>query len=77
MWRLRMRGNEIREWVEVGEFENIDGAAQRVLQLEGRPGALFFRVYADPLSPKSDAEILCRLEYQSEKSFYLLTRRMQ
>jgi hypothetical protein len=26
---------------------------------------------------KSDAEILCRLEYQSDNSFYLLARAMQ
>jgi hypothetical protein len=48
------------------------------LKLEGDPrGALFFRIYADHLAPKSDAEILCRLEYQSEKGFYLLRRAVQ
>jgi hypothetical protein len=38
---------------------------------------MFFGVYADPLASKSDAEILCRLEYQSEKGFYLLQRVVQ
>jgi hypothetical protein len=40
-------------------------------------GALFFRVYVD-LNPRTgktaDAEILSRLEYQSEKGFYLVER---
>src|ERR1700758_4118364 len=30
-----------------------------------------------PLGEKSDAQILCRLEYQSEKGFYLLQRAVQ
>jgi hypothetical protein len=40
-------------------------------------GSLFFRVYADPIMDKSDAEILSRLEYQGAHSFYLLTRQLQ
>jgi hypothetical protein len=39
--------------------------------------ALFFRVYVDPPGDKSDAEILCRLEYQSDKGFYLVKRVVQ
>jgi hypothetical protein len=63
---------------ELGEFQNISDAARRVLELEGdRHGALFFRVYVDPPFGKSDAEILCRLEYQSAKGFYLLQRAVQ
>jgi len=81
MWQLRMRGNKIREWVELGEFESIGRAARRVLELDRDPthpvGSVFFRVYADPLMEKSDAEILSRLEYQGENGFYLLTRRAQ
>jgi hypothetical protein len=57
-------------------------AAERILELEGDPhGALFFRVYVDPnpltavaVTGTDDAEILSRLEYQSEKPFYLLER---
>jgi hypothetical protein len=48
------------------------------LELEGDPySALFFRVYVDPnpLTGKTaDDEILSRLEYQTEKGFYLLER---
>jgi hypothetical protein len=78
MWRLKMRDNVIREWVELGEYPSISAGARRVLELEGdRLGAVFFRVYADPLADKSDAAILCRLEYQSAKTFYLLTRSAQ
>ena len=78
MWKLSARDNKIRQWAELGEFQNINAAARRVLELEDDPpGALFFRVYVDPPGEKSDAEILCRLEYQSEKGFYLLKRVVQ
>ena len=78
MWKLSGRDNKIRQWAELGEFQSINDAARRVLELEGDPlGALFFRIYAHPPGDKSDAEILCRLEYQSEKGFYLLQRAVQ
>jgi hypothetical protein len=78
MWKLSGRDNKIRQWKELGEFQSISDAARRVLELEGNHlGSLFFRVYADPLIEKSNAEILCRLEYQSAKGFYLLKRDVQ
>jgi hypothetical protein len=82
MWHLKMRGNEIRTWTDLGSVESISAAALHVLKLERdhhtEPTAtLFFRVYADPLMEESDAEILCRLEYQGVQGFYLLTREMQ
>jgi hypothetical protein len=79
MWRLSGRDNKIRHWSQLGEFQNIADAAQRILELEGDPaGALFFRVYVDPTTDeKSDAEILRRLEYQTEKGFYLLEHAVQ
>ena len=78
MWKLSGRDSKIRQWAELGEFQRISDAARRVLELERDPlGALFFRVYVDPPGEKSDAEILCRLEYQSEKGFYLLQRAVQ
>ena len=78
MWQLRMRRNKTQEWVELGAFENMLLAARRVLELEGDAlGSVFFRVYVDPLYAKSDAEMLSRLEYQSDKGFYLLTRHVQ
>ena len=78
MWKLSGRDNKLKQWSELGEFQNISDAAQRVLELEGdRLGALFFRVYVDPPGAKSDAEILCRLEYQTAKGFYLLQRAVQ
>ena len=59
-------------------MQSISDAARRVLELEGDPlAALFFRVYVDPPGEKSDAEILCRIEYQSDKGFYLLKRVVQ
>jgi len=78
MWKLSGRDNKIKLWSELGEFQTINDAARRVLELEGDPlGALFFRIYVDPPYEKSDAEILCRLEYQSAKGFYLLQRTAQ
>jgi hypothetical protein len=74
------RDNKIRKWAELGDFQSINDAARHVLKLEGGHPllALFFRVYVDPATgAKSDAEILCRLEYQSDKGFYLLTRAMR
>jgi hypothetical protein len=74
MWKLSMRGEKVREWTELGSFESINHAAQRVLELEGRRlGSLFFRLYVDPPFGKSDTEVLSRLEYQSERAFYVLT----
>jgi len=82
MWKLRGRDNKIKRWSEYGEFQNIADAAERILELEGAPnGSLFLRVYVDPnpltavaVTGTSDAEILSRLEYQSEKGFYLIER---
>jgi hypothetical protein len=51
-----------------------------VLELERDPlgeplgCSLFFRDSADPPGEKSDADILCRLEYQTPIGFYLLQR---
>jgi hypothetical protein len=78
MWKLSARDNNTRQWAELGEFQNLSDAAGHVLTLVGdRNGALFFSVYVDPLIDQSDAEILCRLEHRSDKSFYLLARAMQ
>lgn len=79
MWQLQMR-DEHRSWSDIGSFEGIGPAALHVLKLERDDqteplAALFFRVYADPLMEKSDADILSRLEYQGKKAFYILTRR--
>jgi hypothetical protein len=78
MWQLSVRDGN-REWAELGTFAGIGPAARRVLERERDPGqpmgSLFFRVHADPLMEKSDAEILSRLEYQGTNGFYLLTRR--
>ena len=68
MWKLSARYNKLKQWVELGEFQSISDAAERVLELEGSNGALFFRVYVDPITAEqSDADILSRLEYQSAK----------
>jgi hypothetical protein len=80
MWQLSVRGDH-RQWTELGVFDGIGPAARRVLELERDPGqpmaSLFFRVYADPVMEKSDAEILSRLEYQGTKGFYVLKRQVQ
>jgi len=80
MWQLSVR-NQNRDWTELGTFAGIGPAARQVLELERDPGqpmgSLFFRVYADPMMEKSDAEILSRLEYDGTHGFYVLTRRMQ
>jgi hypothetical protein len=79
MWRLTARGERGSPFTELGSFASIRDAAQTIIETEADPslGAIFLRVYVDPLSAKSDADMLSRLEYQSDKSFYLLTRRMQ
>ncbi|MGE3282615.1 MAG: hypothetical protein AB7O13_16605 [Alphaproteobacteria bacterium] len=68
-----------RQWTDLGNFDSIGAAALRVVKLESSPSepiaSIFFRVYADPLMEKSDAEILSRLEYQGMKGFYVLKRR--
>jgi len=80
MWQLSVRDGN-RDWTELGTFDGIGPAARRILELEcdpGQPmGSLFFRIHADPLMEKSDAEILSRLEHRGAKGFYLLTRRVQ
>jgi hypothetical protein len=82
MWKLSGRDNKIRQWAELGEFQSISHAPRHILKLEPDPrgpppGALFFRLYVDPLMGKADAEILGRLEYQTEKGFYVLQRALQ
>ena len=73
MWWLSVR-DENRKWTELGTFAGIGMAALHVLKLE-RDGqsepiaSLFFRVYADPLMEKPEADILSRLEYQGTKGF--------
>jgi hypothetical protein len=75
MWKLVMRGERGTPLVDVGSYASIGDAAEVILNTEGNPlGALFFRVYVDPPMGASDAEVLSRLEYQSPKRFYLLTR---
>jgi len=78
MWQLSVRG-ENRGWTELGVFAEISAAAHQVLKREGdlTRAAVFFRVYADPLMGKSDAEILSRLEYQGATGFYVLKRQVQ
>jgi hypothetical protein len=71
MWQLKVR-DENWNWTELGSFEVIGPAGQRILELEDRNGALLFRVYADPPFGKSDAEILSRLEYQGDPGFYYM-----
>jgi hypothetical protein len=76
MWKLQSRDNKSRQWKKLGNVSGITDAAARVLQEEeNQSGALFFMVYVDPvIYEKTDAELLCRLEYHGEKAFYLLTR---
>lgn len=79
MWKLKSRDNKSRLWKELGNVSGITDAAARVLQEEeDKTGALFFSVYVDPvIDEKTDAELLCRLEYHGKKAFYLLTRALQ
>jgi hypothetical protein len=79
MWKLQSRDNKSRLWKELGNVSGITDAAERVLkEEEDESGALFFSVYVDPvIDEKTDAEILCRLEYHGKRAFYLLTRSLQ
>jgi hypothetical protein len=42
MWKLSGRDNKIRQWAELASFRASAMRAKRVLELEGRLGALFF-----------------------------------
>jgi hypothetical protein len=79
MWKLTARGERGSPFAELGSFASIEEAAQKIYKTENDPsiGGIFFRVYVDPTLTPSDAEVLSRLEYQSDKRFYLLTRRVQ
>lgn len=75
MWKLNMRGDRGTPFVALRSYPNISDAARVIREKEGDPfGALFLHVYVDPSPEPSDADILSRLEYQSAKPFYLLTR---
>ena len=75
MWKLTARGERGTPFAELGSFASIDAAAQTIIKTEDDAnGVIFFRVYVDPTRTPSDAEVLSRLEYQSAKRFYLLTR---
>ena len=76
-WKLTARGERGSPFAELGSFANIGDAARTIIKAEDDPGAtgaIFFRVYVDPMGTPSDAEVLSRLEYQSAKRFYLLRR---
>ena len=64
MWQLSVR-DQNRNWTELGTFAGSARQRGGCLSLSERDptGSVFFRVYADPLLEKSDAEILTRLEY--------------
>lgn len=75
-WKLTARGERGSPFAELGDFASIGDAARTIIETEDDPslGGIFFRVYVDPTRAPSDADVLARLEYQSERRFYLLTR---
>jgi hypothetical protein len=83
MWKLRGRDNKIKEWSEYGDVQNIADAVRRINELEGKQSyeSAHLRVYVDPTGAlpnhDTDAGILSRLEYQTDKGFYLLERSVQ
>ena len=77
-----MRGERGTPFTELGNYTNIGDAARKILETENDPrGAIFFRVYVDPINPLFDADddsaTLSRLDYQTAKHYYLLTRSAQ
>ena len=75
MRKLIAREERGSAFAELGSFGSIDEDAQTIIAAEDdTSGAIFFRVYVDPMRSPSDAEVLSRLEYQSAKRFYLLQR---
>ncbi len=78
MWSLKTRGEKIRDWTDLGEVPDLTAAARTILKHENDSGgAVYFRLYVDPvtnMTGETDAEILSRIEYQGNNSFYLLTR---
>ncbi len=81
-WELIARGERGTPFVQLGRYAKIADAVARISELEGKPyDSLFLRVYVDPnpltakvVNGTEDATILARLEYQSMKHYYLLTR---
>jgi hypothetical protein len=70
--------NEEAPLPKLGSYANISDAASVILKTENNPqGAISFRVYVDAFNPPSDAQALSRLDYQSGKRYYLLTRTAQ
>jgi hypothetical protein len=76
MWKLTARGESGTPFAELGSYASLGDAAQKIFKTENDQslGGIFFRVFVDPTNPPSDAKALSRLEYQSAKRFYLLTR---
>jgi hypothetical protein len=78
MWKLIVRGGRGTPFTKLGSFSSIGDAARKILEMENDPrGAVFFRVYVDPINPlfgaDDDSAALSRLEYQSAKHYHLLT----
>ena len=77
MWQLKVRAED-RHWTDLGMFDSILAATQRILALESDlTAAVSFQVRADLLAEKSDVKILSCLEFQGRAGFYTLTRRVQ
>ena len=66
---------QVTQESKIGHYQSATLESVRATR-KGRPGG-GIRVPYNLLMRTGNAEILCRLEHQSEKSFYLLTRRMQ
>jgi len=75
MWKRVMRGERGTPFTELGNYASLDDAARVILKRENdQSGAVLFLVYVDPSDSRDDAAVLSRLDYQSARHYYLLTR---
>ena len=75
MWKLIARGERGSPFAELGSYASLGDAARTILETRmTHHSQRFSSVCMLPVDPPSDAKPLSRIEYQSAKRFYVLTR---
>ena len=75
MWHLSMT-NAAKEWIEVGRFDTVTAAAQRIRQLEGYPNnGVFLEMHVDTTFG-TDEEAFSVFHHTGRKALYGIRRRV-